>query len=145
MIQQTLTVSFKRQLLEGVHNFRTSGNIFKIALYSSLATLNSSTTAYTTSSEIEATGYTAGGATLTNVNPSTSGTTALATFSTVTWNSSDITARGALIYNSNASGYTNPSVVVLDFGMDRSSSGSTFTITFPTTTNQYYVIQLANS
>ena len=145
MISQTLTTSFKTQLLQGIHDFRTTGNVYKIALYSSDATLNSSTTAYTTSGEIEANGYTAGGATLTNINPSAFGTTAIATFSAVSWASSTITARGALIYNSDAVGYTNPSVVVLDFGLDRSSVGSTFAITFPTADYQYYVIQLAVS
>lgn len=143
MIQQALCTSFKVQLLQGIHDFRTSGNVFKIALYSSTATLNSSTTAYTASGEVTGTGYVAGGATLTNINPSSSGTTAIATFSAVSWANSTITARGALIYNSNASGYTNPSVVVLDFGLDRSSSSSTFSITFPTDTYEYYVIQLA--
>lgn len=142
MIQQTVTTSFRAQLLEGVHDFRTTGNIFKIALYSSSATLNSSTTAYSSTNEITATGYTAGGATLTNVDPASYGVVGYTSFSAVSWSSSDITARGALIYNSDAVGYTNPSVIVLDFGMDRLSSSGTFTITFPTVNSQYAIIRI---
>ncbi len=145
MIQQCLTTSFKVQLLEGVHDFRTTGDTFKIALYSSSADLNSSTTAYTTTGEITGTGYTAGGATLTNVNPTYLGTTAYTNFAAVTWASSSITARGALIYNTTAAGYTNASVMVIDFGMDRSSVDGAFTITFPTVGYQGPLIRLATS
>jgi hypothetical protein len=143
MIQQTPTVSFRKQLLEGVHDFRTTGNIFRIALFSSTATLNSSTTAYSSSGEVDVSGYTAGGATLTNVNPSSSGTTGFTSFSTVTWAVSGLTARGALIYNSDAIGYTNPSVMVLDFGMDRSSLSGVFTITFPTFNSSSAIIRVS--
>lgn len=142
MIQQTPTTSFRQQLLEGIHDFRTTGNVYKIALYSSTATLNSSTTAYTSTGEIEATGYTTGGATLTNVNPASYGTTGYTSFSTVSWSSTGITARGALIYNSDAVGYTNPSVLVLDFGMDRYSESGLFTITFPTNNSQFAIIRI---
>lgn len=143
MIQQDLTVSFKKELLEGKHDFRTTGNIFKIALYSSTATLNSSTTAYTSTGEISATGYTAGGATLTNVNPSSGGLVGYCSFQTVTWSGSGITARGALIYNSSQAG--NPSVMVIDFGMDRSAQSGTFTITFPTADSTNAIIRIAGS
>ena len=143
MIQQTPTTSFRQQLLEGVHDFRTTGNVFKIALYSSAATLNSSTTAYSSSGEVEVSGYTAGGATLTNVDPSSSGTTGFTSFSTVTWSATGLTARGALIYNSDATGYTNPSVMVLDFGMDRSDLSGVFTITFPTFNSSSAIIRVS--
>lgn len=143
MIQQTPTVSFRKQLLEGVHDFRTTGNTFRIALYSSSATLNSSTTAYSSSGEVNVSGYTAGGATLTNVNPSSSGTTGFTSFSTVSWAASGLTARGALIYNSDATGYTNPSVMVLDFGMDRSDLSGVFTITFPTFNSSSAIIRVS--
>lgn len=143
MIQQTPTTSFRQQLLEGIHDFRTTGNVFKIALYSSTATLNSSTTQYGTALfEVEATGYTTGGATLTNVNPASYGTTGFTSFSAVSWTSDDIVARGALIYNSDAVGYTDPSVMVLDFGMDRHSESGLFTITFPAATSQFAIIRI---
>lgn len=146
MIQQILTTTFKQQLLEGAHDFRaTGGDTFKIALYTSAATLNSSTTAYTTDGEVADSGYTAGGATLTNVDPASSGTTGYTSFAAVTWSSSGITARGALIYNTTpAHTYTNPSVMVIDFGMDRSSDANgNFTITFPTVSSQTAIIRLA--
>lgn len=143
MINQCLTTSFKKQLLEGVHDFRASGgDTFKIALYSSSASLGSSTTAYTATGEVSGSGYSAGGATLTNVAPASSGTTGYTNFATVTFNAS-VTARGALIYNTTpAHTYTNPSVMVIDFGMDRSSVSGVFTITFPTTDAQNALIRL---
>ena len=110
-----LSTSFKKELLEAVHNFKNSGgSTFKIALYTNSASFNAATTAYTTSNEITGTGYTAGGNTLTRVDPTSSGTTAFTDFADTTWSSSTITARGALIYNDSASG--NPAVAVLDFG-----------------------------
>ena len=142
---QALTTSFKQQLLEGVHDFRLSGgDTFKIALYGSSANINSSTTAYTSTGEIVATGYSAGGATLTCVAPTSYGTTGLVTFQTVTWASSSITdAYGALIYNTTpAHTYTNPSVMVLSFGNARSSQSSTFTITWPTADARNAIIRL---
>lgn len=143
MIQQTPTTSFRQQLLEGIHNFRTTGNIFKIALYTSSATLNSSTTSYDgTTNEISATGYTVGGQALTNVNPSSYGTTGYTSFAAVSWVSTNIVARGALIYSTNAVGYSNPSVIVLDFGMDRYSESGLFTITFPTADYQFAIIRI---
>ena len=142
MIQQVLTTSFKKQLLEGVHDFMVGGNAFKIALYTSSATLNSSTTAYTALYEVSATGYTAGGAALTNVNPASSGTVGYTSFSAVTWTSDDIVARGALIYNHDALGYTDPSVMVLDFGMDRYSQSGVFTVTFPVVDSQTAIIRI---
>lgn len=138
-IQQVLTTSFKEELLLGTHSFAASGgDTFKIALYSEDATLNASTTAYTATGEVSATGYTAGGAALTNVEPDSAGLVAWTSFSTVSWTST-LTARGALIYNSTES---NRSVMVLDFGMNRSSVSGVFTITFPTANATTAIIRL---
>ena len=131
-ITQAMCTSFKRELLEGGHNFKTSGaggNSFNIALYTSSASLDASTTAYTTSNEASGTGYTAKGKLLTNVTPTTGGTTAFVDFDNVTWSSSTITARGALIFNDTNS---DTAVAVLDFGSDKSSTSGDFTIQFPT-------------
>lgn len=130
MISTALTNSFKKELLEGVHDFRVSGgDTFKIALYNSSAALGAQTTAYTTDNEVTGVGYTAGGATLTRVDPATSGTTAYVTFQDISWPAATITANGALIYNANAS---NASVVVLAFGSDKSVTNATFEVKFPT-------------
>ena len=116
--------------MAAVHNFKNSGgNTFNAALYTSSASLGASTTAYTTSNEVSGTGYTAKGNSLTRVDPSTSGTTALTDFADTTWSSSTITARGAMIFNDSASG--DPSVVILDFGADKTSTAGDFTIAFP--------------
>lgn len=124
-ITQTTCTSFKVELLTGTHNF--SSDTFKIALYTGAATLNADTTVYTTSNEVSATGYTAGGNTLTvSTTPTSSSTIAYVSFSNTSW-SSALTARGALIYNSSKS---NKAVAVLDFGADKTST-STFTVTFP--------------
>lgn len=129
-ITQAVCVSFKSELLQGVHNFASAGgDTFKLALYTSSATLDASTTAYTTSNEVVGTGYTAGGNTLTNSGVSTGSGKAYTSFSNTSWSSSTITARGCLIYNSSKS---NKSVVVLDFGGDKTSTAGTFTIVFPT-------------
>ena len=124
-ITQTTCTSFKVELLTGTHDF--SSDVFKIALYTGSATINADTTVYTTSNEVSATGYTAGGNTLTvSTTPTSSGTIAYVSFSNTSW-SSALTARGALIYNSSKS---NKAVAVLDFGADKTST-STFTVTFP--------------
>jgi|TARA_B100000073_G_C23610959_1_gene524477 hypothetical protein len=131
-ITQAMCTSFKKELLEAGHNFKTSGaggNSFNIALYTSSASLDASTTAYTTSNEASGTGYTAKGKLLTNVTPTTGGTTAFVDFDNVTWSSSTITARGALIFNDTNS---DTAVAVLDFGSDKSSTSGDFTIQFPT-------------
>lgn len=119
--------SFKEEILEGVHDF--TSHTFKLALYTSSATIDATTTAYSTTNEVSGTGYSAGGATLTATNPTTSGTTAFVDFADVAFSNSTITARGCLIYNSSAS---NKAVAVFDFGADQASSSSTFTIQFPT-------------
>ena len=129
-ITSAMCTSFKKEILEGKHNFLNSGgDTFKLALYTSSASLGASTTGYTTSNEASGTGYTAKGNTLTRVDPSTDGTTAITDFADTTFSSSSITARGALIFNEDTSGDT--SVVVINFSTDKTSSAGDFTITFP--------------
>ena len=154
-ITQAVCTSFKQELLQGIHNFTSgsgggttttpgSGNAFKMALYTSSATLAASTTAYSSTNEASGSGYTAGGAALTNVTPTTSSTTALTDFADLTWSSSTITARGGLIYNSStAAGSANRAVLVLDFGADKSSSSGDFTIQFPTADASNAIIRIA--
>jgi hypothetical protein len=140
-----MCTSFKDQILEAVHDFRTSGgDTFKIALYSSAATLDATTTAYTSSNEVANSGtYAAGGGSLTNVTPTTSGTTAFTDFDDISFTSATINARGALIYNSTPTHtYTNPSVAVLDFGGDKISTAGTFTIQFPTADASNAIIRI---
>ncbi len=140
-ITQAVCTSFKVELLTGLHNFtNSSGNVFKIALYVSAATLGASTTSYSATNEASGTGYSAGGNTLTNVTPTSSGTTAFTDFADTTWSTSTITARGALIYNSTNS---NRSTVVLDFGSDKSSSAGDFTIVFPAADATNAIIRIA--
>ena len=141
-ITQAMCTSFKKELLEAKHNFLNSGgSTFNIALYTSDASLGAGTTAYTTSNEVSGTNYTANGGALTRVDPSTSGTTALTDFADETFSSSTITARGALIFNDSASG--DPSVCVLDFGADKSSSSGDFTVVFPTADASNAIIRIA--
>ena len=141
-ITQAMCTSFKQELLEAKHNFLSSGgSTFQIALYTSSASLAADTTAYTTSNEVSGTGYTAKGNTLTRVNPSTSGTTALTDFSDSTWSSASITARGALIFNDSASG--DPSVCVLDFGADKTASSGDFVVVFPSPDASNAIIRIA--
>jgi len=145
-ITQAMCTSFKDQILEAVHDFRTSGgDVFKLALYSSAATLDATTTAYTSSNEVANSGtYAAGGGTLTNVTPTTTGTTAFADFDDISFTSATINARGALIYNSTPTHtYTNPSVEVLDFGGDKISTSGTFTIQFPTADASNAIIRIS--
>ena len=129
-----MATSFKQQILEAVHDFRlTGGDTFKLALYTNSASFTAATTAYTASDEVSASGsYSAGGGSLTRIDPTTSGTTAFTDFADLTFTSATITARGALIYNSTPTHtYTNPAVVVLDFGTDKTSTAGDFTIVFP--------------
>jgi hypothetical protein len=140
-ITQAMCTSFKVELLQGVHNFTAStGDVFKIALYTSSATLDATTTAYSATNEVSGTGYTAGGNTLTNVTPTSSGTTAFTDFADTTWSNSTITARGALIYNSTDS---DKAVCVLDFGTDKTSTSGSFTIVFPAATASDAIIRIA--
>jgi len=141
-ITQAVCTSFKQEILVETHDFTaTTGDTFKIALYSSSATLGASTTAYSATNEVSNSGtYTAGGGNLTNVTPTTSGTTALTDFSDISFTSATITARGALIYNSTDS---NKAAVVLDFGGDKTSTSGTFTIQFPAADASNAILRLA--
>jgi hypothetical protein len=140
-ISQAMCTSFKKELLEAVHNFKSSGgDTFKIALYTSSASLGAATTAYSTTNEISGTGYTAGGNTLTRVDPSSSGTTGFTDFANTTWSSATITARGALIYNDTDS---DKAVAVLDFGADKTSTAGDFTIQFPAADASNAIIRIA--
>lgn len=135
--------SFKKELLEAVHNFKlTGGSTFKLALYDNSASFTAATTAYTATNEVSASGsYSAGGGSLTRVDPTTSGTTAFTDFADLTFTSATITARGALIYNDSAAG--DPSVVVLDFGSDKTSTAGNFTIVFPTADASNAILRIA--
>ncbi len=140
-----MCTSFKKELLEGVHNFKNSGgNTFNIALYTNSASFTAATTAYTASNEITNTSgsaYSAKGNSLTRVDPATSGTTAFTDFADSSWSSASFTARGALIFNDSASG--DPSVVVLDFGADKTASNGTFSVVFPAADASNAVIRIA--
>ena len=140
-ITQAMCTSFKSELMTATHNFATNGNTFKLALYTSSATMSASTTAYSTSQEATGTNYTAKGGALTNVTPTTSGTTALTDFADLTFGTCTITARGCMIYNDSASG--DPAVAVFDFGGDKTSTAGSFTITFPTADASNAVIRIA--
>lgn len=135
-ISQTQTTSFKAELYEGVHNLLT--DTLKIALYTASATLDESTTAYSTSNEVTGGGYTAGGVVLTGVTIGTNGYTAYVNFSNVAFNAA-VTARGALIYNASKA---NRSIAVLDFGADKTSVN--FAITMPTNTATSALIRSSN-
>jgi hypothetical protein len=137
-----MCTSFKVEILKAVHNFTNStGNTFNIAMYTNSASFTAATTAYTATNEVSGTAYVAKGNTLVNVTPTSSSTTALTDFSDSTWSSSTITARGAMIFNDTASG--DPSVVILDFGSDKSSSSGDFTIVFPTADSSSAIIRIA--
>jgi len=140
-ITQAMCTSFKKELLEGTHNFKNSGGgTFKLALFTSSATLDASTTAYATTNEVTGTGYSAGGSALTRVDPTTSGTTAFTDFADLTFSTATITANGALIYNSSAS---DKAVIVLAFGGDKTSTAGDFTIQFPTADASNAIIRIA--
>jgi len=140
-ITQALCTSFKTELMTGTHNFTTStGNTFKLALYTSTATLGATTTAYSTTNEVTGTNYTAGGGTLTNVTPTSSGTTAFTDFADLTFSTVTVTANGALIYNSSAS---NKAVAVLAFGADKTATAGNFTIVFPAADATNAIIRIA--
>ena len=143
-ITSAICTSFKQEILVGTHNFTaTSGDTFKIALFTSSATLGASTTAYSTSNEItnsSGTAYTAGGATLTSVTPTTSGTTAICDFADVSFTSASFTANGALIYNSSQS---DKAVAAIAFGSDKTVTSGTFTIQFPTADATNAIIRIA--
>jgi hypothetical protein len=139
ILGQAQTTTFKLNLLKGLENFFTgSPYTYKIALYDATATINSETTAYTTTNEITGTGYTAGGEVLSpSLGSDTSNNTAYVTFANVTWSPANFTAAGALIYNST----TNASVAVLNFGAVKTAT-NTFTITFPTATSTSAILRI---
>lgn len=141
-ITTALPTSFKVELLKSVHNFTaSSGDTFKMALYTSSASLGAATTAYTTSNEVSGTNYTAKGNTLTSVTPVASSTTAVCDFADTTWSSATITARGAMIFNESASG--DPAVAILDFGADKTSTAGNFVVSFPTADASNAIIRIA--
>lgn len=145
-ITQAMCTSFKQQLLEAAHDFRLSGgDTFNLALYTSSATMDASTTAYSATNEVGNSGtYAAGGGALTRVDPTVSGTTAFTDFADLAFTSATITARGALIYNTTPTHtYTNPACVVLDFGAEKTSTSGTFTIVFPAADASNAVIRIA--
>ena len=140
-ITTAVCTSFKQELLTGTHNFSNGGDTFKVALYTSSANLGASTTAYTTSNEVSGTGYSAGGATLTNVTPTTSGTTAIVDFAELSFTGVTLVARGALIYNTSNS---NKAVAVLDFGGDKTATAGTFTVQFPTFNSTNAILRISS-
>ena len=145
-ITSALCTSFKKELLERKHDFNaTSGHTFKIALFTSSATLGASTTNYTTSNEVVGTGYTAGGIALTNIDPTSSGTTAFIDFADATWPSATITAAGALIYNTTTDGgsATTNAVAVISFGGDKTSTNGDFVIQFPAADASNAIVRIA--
>ena len=141
-ISQAMCTSFKIALLDGEMDFSSNtGQTFKIALYTSSATLSAATTAYATTNEVSGTNYTAGGNTLTiSANPAASGTTAFLDFADTTWTDATITARGTLIYKS---GGSNPAVAVLDFGGDKTSTAGDFTVQCPAADATNAIVRIA--
>jgi hypothetical protein len=145
-ITSALCTSFKKELLERKHDFNaTSGHTFKIALYTSSADLGAATTDYSTSNEVVGTGYTAGGIALTNIDPTSSGTTAFIDFADATWASATITAAGALIYNTTTDGgsATTNAVAVISFGGDKTSTNGDFVIQFPAADASNAIVRIA--
>jgi hypothetical protein len=147
MITQALCTSAKVEFLNGIHAFGTSvvrasttADTFKVALYTSSATLGATTTEYSATNEVSGTGYTAAGNTLTTVAPTSSGTTAFLDFNDTTWSTATITANGALIYNSTQG---NKAVAVLAFGGDKTSTAGDFTIVFPTADSSNAIIRIS--
>jgi hypothetical protein len=142
-ISAGICTSFKVGLLNGQFNFSsTTTQVFKIALFTSSADLSPATTAYSATGESSGTGYTAGGQVLTiSTNPTSSGTVAYLNFANVTWTATSITARGALIYK--ADGLTNPSVAVIEFGEDKTTSSGDFEVEFPLSGAQTAIVRSA--
>jgi len=155
-ITQAMTTSFKAEILLAVHDFRsTGGDTFKLAMYTSSASIDANTTSYSATNESTGTNYTAGGGALTNggvtaTNTNASAGTGFTTFSNLTFSNATVTARGALIYNTTPSAngtanttLTNAAVAVLDFGSDKTSTAGDFTIIFPTNNNTSAIIRIA--
>ena len=149
-ITQAMCTAFKSEVLQATHNFKASGgNSFKLALYaegsggksSTTATLGATTTAFTTTGEVASSGtYVTGGLALTNIDPTTSGTTGFADFSDLSFTTATITAMGAMIYNDTNS---DKAVCILDFSSNKTSTSGTFTITFPAAAASTAIIRIA--
>ena len=141
-ITQAVANSFKGEILTGTHNFTAAtGNVFKLALYTSAATLSSATTVYANTNEVANSGqYVTGGGVLTNVSPVVSSGVAFIDFSDLSFTGVTLTARGALIYNTSA---TNKAVCVLDFGSDKTATSGTFTIQFPADTTSAAILRIS--
>jgi hypothetical protein len=136
-IAQTLTTSFKVEILEGIHDLLN--DTIKVALYTASASLDATTTTYTSTYEVSGTGYTSGGLVMTGVTVTSSGTTAIVDFADAVWSGASFTARGALIYNASKA---NRAVAVLDFGADKTASNSTFTVQMPAPTASTALIRI---
>jgi hypothetical protein len=143
-ITQAIANSFKKQLLEGDHNFKSAGgDVFKLALYTAGATLTSATTSYTTSNEVAPSGqYSAGGGTLVNAGTSITAGVARVDFNNLSFTGVTLTSRGALIYNTSAA-VANSAVAVLDFGSDKTATSGTFTIQFPAPTSTAAILRIS--
>ena len=140
-ITSAIPTSFKPELFVGPHKFTaTSGNAFKLALYTSSATLGAATTAFTTTGQASGTNYTSGGSTVTSVTPTTSGTTAVCDFADLTFSTATVTARGCMIYNDTQS---DKACAIIDFGGDKTSTAGDFTVVFPSPTATGAIIRLA--
>ena len=136
--------SFKGQIIQGQHNFTAStGNKFKLAMYTNAATLGASTTSFTTTGQVSSSGYTSGGKALVNSGVKVSGAVAITNFANVSFTGVTLTARGALIYNDTAVG--DPAVCVLDFGGDKTATAGTFTVQFPAFTTSAAIIRIGNA
>ena len=139
-IPSAIATSFKQELLVEGHNLTNGADTLKLALYTSSATLGAGTTAYVTTGQATGTNYTAGGSALTNVTPTTSGTTAIVDFADLTFGTATVTARGCLIYNTSNS---NKAICAIDFGGDKTSTAGDFTVVFPAATATGAIIRLA--
>ena len=142
-ITQAIANAFKKQLLEGDQNFSSGGDVFKLALYTSSATLNSATTSFTTTNEVANSGqYTSGGGDLTGQNTSIASGVAIVDFADLSFTGVTLTARGALIYNT-SSAVTDAAVAVLDFGADKTATSGTFTVQFPAFTTAAAILRIS--
>jgi hypothetical protein len=143
-ISQAMCTSFKKELLEGKHDFSSAGHTFKIALFSAAATLSAGTTNFTTSGEVTGSGYTTGGETITQSEPTTDGTTGFVDFNNVTFTGVTLTARGAVIYNSTTEGSSNTTnaVCVLDFSADQTANAGNFTVSFPSADGTNAIVRI---
>ena len=136
-----MCTSFKQELLEAEHDFNNGAHTFRMALYTDSASFTAATTAYTTGNEISGTGYTAKGVALTNVDPTTSGTTALTDFANASWSTATFSAMGAMIFNDSHA--SDASVLILDFGALKTATAGTFTVAFPAADSSNAIIRIA--